>query len=914
MLMLEEIEARRDLIDAEPDLSSLRDLLHQRARRVDAAKLVPPVIKGMLTADGGICPGDGAGLLFDPYRTGGHRCSRCGAEVTGERHDWWWAWHQHLWMAERIAEAASLSVLAGDDAAGRWAADQALAYAASYRDFPNQDNVLGPSRLFFSTYLESVWLTSYLAGVFLLRESGQLGEDACNEISLLVDEAAGIIGEFEEGLSNRQTWHNAALAATAVWFEDEELAQRAIEGPRGLVGHLVDGFGADGLWYEGENYHLFALRGYLIGLEWARLAGADLLEEESARARLAAALLAPVRTALPDGTFPARRDARFGVSLAQPMYLESWERGASLLSAAGREGDALLLGDWLRGCYGREAPVAERFDSYLHEAGEAPPERRTRSGLSWWMLTSMAPVLPPPGPGAGQGSVLLDEQGLAILRAGSAYASLECGEHGGGHGHPDRLHLTLHAAGVHWLADPGTGSYVAPDLAWYRSTLAHNAPRLDGRSQPPGDADCEAFDARDSWGWARGKYGGLLRTAVLGSGHLIDITEFAGEEERVLELPWHPAGQIELLSPGNWEPARLASPFVTEVERFSPRNPGPVTWRANLGEGVLHGVFDGGGDLLRASGPGRPGEASRNRFLTRRSAGRYVRLATVLSWEGPVQASFAGSEIVVEGEGGKTIHRLTSEGWEVQHGDARLALRGARGRRVAAVDLLPHRVGQELWKYTPPSVRVPHLLHPPALDGTLEGFPEDGQLSLDHDDQYRRTELPYQGPEQFSARAHLGWDESALYVAVEVTHEAPVFRPVDAEPLRLDNESDLINADGLQCYLRLQDAPTVGWLVTPDPNSDALQVRAVAGPASAEAVHGSWRRTERGYVVTMALAPGAWPPASGDDPPSFDLLVNEMAPDRLRRAGQLIWTGGGGWAYLRGDRADPERFGWLELV
>jgi hypothetical protein len=914
MLMLEEIEARRDLIDAEPDLSRLRDHLHQRTRRVHAARPALPKIKGMLTADGGICPADGAPLLFDPYRSGGHRCSRCGTEVAGERHDWWWAWHQHLWMAERIAEAASLSVLAGDDAAGRWAADQALAYAAAYREFPNQDNVLGPSRLFFSTYLESIWLTSYLAGVFLLRESGQLGEDECHEIGLLVDEAAGIIGEFDEGLSNRQTWHNAALAATAVWFEDEELAQRAVEGPRGLVGHLVDGFGSDGLWYEGENYHLFALRGYLIGLEWARLAGADLLEEESARARLAAALLAPVRSALPDGTFPARRDARFGVSLAQPMYLESWERGVALLSAAGREDDARLLGDWLRACYGREAPAAERFDSYLHEAGEAPPQLRSRSALSWWMLTSMAPALPPAGAGVVQGSVLLDEQGLAILRAGTAYASLECGEHGGGHGHPDRLHLTLHAAGVHWLADPGTGSYVAPDLAWYRSTLAHNAPRLDGRSQQLDDADCEAFDTGGSWGWTRGKFGGLMRTAVLGSGHLIDITEFAGEQERVLELPWHPAGRIELLSPGSWQPAALASPFVTEVEQFIPRDPGPVAWSATEGDRVLHGVFDGGGDLLRASGPGRPGESSRRVFLIRRSAGRYVRLVTVLSWEGSVQASFAGSEIVVEGERGKTIHRLTSEGWEVQGGGARVSLKGVRGRPVSAVDLLPHRVGQELWKYVPPSARVPHLSQPPALDGTLDGFPEDAQLVLDHDDQYRRTELPYQGSEHFSAGAHLGWDEGALYLAVEVIHDEPVFRSVDAEPLRLDNEPDLIHADGLQVYLRLQDAPAVGWLVTPDASSTALQVKGVTGPASAEAVRGSWRRTEHGYVVTIAIAPGAWPPAPGDDPPSFDLLVNEMRPGRLRRAGQLIWTGGGGWAYLRGDRADPARFGWLELV
>ena len=59
------------------------------------------------------------------------------------------------------------------------------------------------------------------------------------------------------------------------------------------------------------------------------------------------------------------------------------------------------------------------------------------------------------------------------------------GSYGGGHGHPDRLNLVLHADGEYWLPDFGTGSYVARDLFWYRSTLAHNAPRLDGASQPP---------------------------------------------------------------------------------------------------------------------------------------------------------------------------------------------------------------------------------------------------------------------------------------------------------------------------------------------------------------------------------------------------------------------------------------------
>jgi hypothetical protein len=86
---------------------------------------------------------------------------------------------------------------------------------------------------------------------------------------------------------------------------------------------------------------LFALRGFLLGLRFAQSAGLDIIEEPACAARLADALRAPVLTALPDLTFPARKDSRFGASLAQPMYLENWEAG---FAALGSEGN---LSGWL---------------------------------------------------------------------------------------------------------------------------------------------------------------------------------------------------------------------------------------------------------------------------------------------------------------------------------------------------------------------------------------------------------------------------------------------------------------------------------------------------------------------------------------------------------------------------------------
>lgn len=917
MLTGEELEARRELVAESRDLQELCDRLAARARAVVDRDPPIPEQKGMLSADGGFCPDDKSALTFDPWSPSAHSCPRCGKRLTGERHDGRWAWQQHLWLAERMAEAAAAGIMTGDEHLLAWAARKVTEYGERYLSYPNADNVLGPARLFFSTYLESVWLTSYLSAAFMLREAGVLDEDGIAAADTVAEEASNLIGEFEEGLSNRQTWHNAALIAAAVWFEDEALAARAIEGRRGLVGHLVDGFGGDGMWYEGENYHLFALRGLLTGAAWARLAGVDFFEEEASQKRLVAALRAPALSALPDGCFPARKDARFGVSLAQPMYLELWERGVADLAACGQPEAATEIAGWLNHLYSLAAPVAETFDSYLHEAGEPAPATRDRAHLSWWMLLSMVPGLPA-GAAWVPASTLLESQGLALLRSGDRYLSVECGEYGGGHGHPDRLHLTLHARGVHWLADPGTGSYVTPDLQWYRSTMAHNAPRVDEVSQPMGDARCEMFDAPGPWGWVRGKFGKLTRTVVAGPKHLVDVVEYADDQEHLLEVPWHPEGEIEILTPGRWEPAQLADPFASGVERFLPDSAGPIHWKATAGPfaRTLQGMFDHSGELLRAVGPGRPGQPGGRPFLLRRQSGRYVRFATVLAFDGPALtgARFAAAEIVVATVEGETHHHQTSEGWEVTDGGVTLPLRGLRRELLRGKLDLP-TVDTALQKYVPPIVKAYHVADPPALDGTLDGFVTRSPLTLDHEDQYRRTEEPYGGPEEFSAEAWLAWDEQALYLAVEVGKAELVFRARGAAPLRLDNESDLIHSDGIQVYLQRAEQPLHGWLLVPDPEGDALQIRAAGGTvATAESASGAWQATDRGYLITARFTVPGWPPPLGEPSPRFDLVVNQMQPDRLRRLGQLCWTGGGGWAYLRGDRQDPDWLGTVALA
>ncbi len=910
MLSSPELAARRQAIAGSADLTALLERLSEQARPVLARPVEIPAAKALLTADGGACPEDGTALDYDPWSPSAHACPHCGRKLTGERHDRAWARFQHLWLAERAAHLAAVAALGEVPGAAERAGEILGLYAERYPEFPNRDNVLGPSRLFFSTYLESIWITNYLAAASLLREAELLDPGLVDPIGAVADEAANLIGEFDEGFSNRQTWHNAALAAIAFWFEDEELATRVVEGPTGAIAHLLRGFGDDGMWYEGENYHLFALRGQLLAMGWARQAGVDLLGDARLADRVAAALRAPAITALPDYTFPARKDSRYGVSLAQPMYLELWEIG---LARSADEGSDLWA--WLRQLYQSPAAPAQRFDSYLHDAGRPPPpESRSRADLSWWSLLEMAPDLPSTGAEWSPGNAFLEGQGLAILRTGRRYASLECGRYGGGHGHPDRLHLTLHADGCHWLPDPGTDSYVSRDLFWYRSTLAHNAPRLDGRSQPAGDAQCANFDEQGEWVWAGGTFGPLTRTLVAGPRYLLDVLDLSAPDEHLLELPWHIAGRVEVATAGQWSPATLADEFVTGVERFIPASDGPLVLRAQADAGSaqlsVHLLSDG--ELLRARAPGLPGSAQPAPFFLVRARGYGARVIAALEPSTGAQllrsVRASGDLIEVEVAGGTDHHARTPEGWDVEAGGTTTRLRGARRPAEARRPLIdPDRPVR-------PRGLALHAAEPPALDGTLDGFDTSEPLTLDYEDQYRRSEEPYGGPEEFSATATVNWDQSALYLAVDVLKPEVVVRPPGSPALLLDNEPDDIHVDGVQLYLRpAADAPIYGFLVVPSEESGAIRAHGIGGTAGADSmVQGAWQPTEAGYALTLAIGVPEWHPRTGETM-DFDLLVNRMEQDRLRRAGQLVWSGGGGWVYLRGDRQDPAGFGALEL-
>jgi hypothetical protein len=165
--------------------------------------------------------------------------------------------------------------------------------------------------------------------------------------------------------------------------------------------------------------------------------------------------------------------------------------------------------------------------------------------LSWRALLFARAQLPELT-GAEPQSALLEGQGIAVFRRDNArgYVALDYGHSGGGHGHPDRLNVLLVDGDTRWLDDYGTGSYTDRSLHWYRSTLAHNAPLVNGKSQQPTDGVLVAYDERGDVGWTRASAFvapdvDATRTIVVTPGYAIDVLEWRAPSEITLDLPLH---------------------------------------------------------------------------------------------------------------------------------------------------------------------------------------------------------------------------------------------------------------------------------------------------------------------------------------------------------------------------------------
>ncbi|MES2522038.1 MAG: heparinase II/III family protein [Gemmatimonadota bacterium] len=1005
-LLVFDVEERRRAVAPGGVLEALANGLSAELEPLIAGALPIPSEKARLTRGGGRCPVHGDLLDFDPYRPEAHHCSRCGQDYTGADHDRWWAMGAGLWTMERAVHAAALYLLRGDERHAALSARILSEFTRRYREWPNVDNVLGPSRPFFSTYLESIWLLNACHALSLLQAADAPGLVALERVVIpgLIVPSSRLISGFHEGMSNRQVWNEVAiLSAMTVTGDDAGVAARLAKDD-GLFALFEDGLLADGTWYEGENYHMFAHRGLWYGAELLRARAtrdvegdADGHDEDGAesnadeltasmRARYNEGFVTPFLGMLPDDTLPSRRDSRYAVSIHQWRTAEWCELGYSAT------GDSRIAGILTR-VYGNAPDAAAspqqrasassgattaRARSTADAERDSPPATLDRGSLSWRALLCASAEAPPQASWK-TGSVCLPLQGIAAIRRdrGQTYVALEGGHTGGDHGHPDRLALTLQSGAHRWLDDPGTGSYVDRSLHWYRSTLAHAAPLVDGASQQRKPASLLAFEDRGGAGWMSKRVDGIapgvecVRSVVVCDGYLVDLLEWRSDEPHEITLPL--AARAEVVTAAGaamrFAPSRAAGAggledgfdFAEDVESATLAS-GETLVMSALAEGSAAQLWyvarsdaqvgtSAVASVFRASVPGAPGTArSQRHWVSVRGTTGYI--AGVWAWPHPDGGAIGVTEVQFADAEPFSVTVRTADGTSAQHirlgnswridllaGDARSSIdmdtlenagpdaamhrleRGDEGDEDASMvdgadDREPDEADGAAGEGLFADYDVPFTDE--STEQLLLGMPGDEiedaipiPLGAAH---YRGTEQSFKEAGEPTAMLQLTRNETHLVMDViaftgEIVVPTPDGDGVLVNPL--DNERADVNADGLQWYIGRPGASSwtaAGLIVPASDSADAPdQPRAHAlVPTESPPPDVVWSETEDGWAMRLS-----WPldslPVDVDGCIAFDVIVNERPADRERRRGQLVLSGGDGFAYLRGDRHDPDR-------
>jgi hypothetical protein len=894
------LAARRALL-TDPD-APLGRLARSLQRELHDALDVPvPSGKARLTRRGGRCPACTVLLVFDPRDDRHHRCPQCGGVFADDVHREYRLLWAHEWAIEQAVRGAALAALLGDAVAGARADAILATYADTYLDHPNADNVLGPTRLFFSSYLESIWLLNASVALDLREAAGTLAPALAARVrERIVAPSVALVASYDEGRSNRQAWRAAALLAAGGVLGDEALRDA---GANALAALARDALLDDGSWYEGENYHLFAHRGLATALALAERCGRAPLA--SLVARIERGWSAPFATMLPDGTFPARRDSQYGVSLVQ------WRTADWLECGLTRRPDDAHIRAALAACYAPDLPDGEtgRATSAADAERNHPPVRLGRADLGWRALLFALPELPPLDI-TRPASVLLPRQGLGIVRrdAGRWYVALDYGETGGGHGHPDRLNLLVATPRARWLDDMGTGSYTDPSLAWYRSSLAHAAPFVGDGDQPEAPGTLIAWEERGGAGWIEASWHDpvhdttIVRTVVVMDAHVVDRVRWHAPSPRVVTLPL----PVHVATDDAWHPFDGAPPaMLAWLGAPSSRAlAAGATWRT-VARGVAapHAVDLAADDvafdlaivstddalLWRADTPGPPGGRA-HATLALRQDGTAGESWRVLAPVGAVRhVALDGTTLVVEGRDGTTHrHERVAHGWLVT-----LLAGGAR----SSIDLAGLVTTPDAATHAPREPASPA----PEPVATIGGGRAPRTFVLG-EAAWRRGDRAWPDEGAPSAMLHVDAQPATLVVGVQVTlGRPPEPTPAVAEN-PLDNEHPDTNADGVE--LHYADPVTDDWCtLLAVPEHDGT-LRLTTRGASDRNPIGRWHATSTGWIASLVLD---WPTDRAATV-TLDACVNVRPPGRERRVGQLVASGGRGeWIYLRGDRQPRDR-------
>ncbi|MFW6170728.1 MAG: heparinase II/III domain-containing protein [Planctomycetota bacterium] len=473
------------------------------------------------------CQDCGARLSMEgPHR---HVCRHCDKVWDNETlyHVYWSKVHgEHAQAARDLGLTYQIT---GEEKYARRAVEFLLWYADHYAEFSPADK---GGKVVSQTLDECVWLLKMMSAADLAYPA-MTREEARHIERDLILAGARYTRKYRGGIHNIRCWHNAAWASAGYFVGDPELVEFARDAKNGFIDQMEQGVLEDGMWYERSmGYHRYTVSAITYHLKAAMHAGDDLYRMPAVRKLLTF----PLKIAFPNLVTPSLNDGGFN---RRPIGTRPLELAAA----------------WY------DDPTAISALSMLRRRGTK------RHSMAAWQFGE---ALPDPQPYTPPPSMDLGGAGLAVLRRGrgetATCAMLEYGEHGGGHGHPDKLQLILYGLGRQLCPDLGTTGYANPLHAeFYKTTPAHNTVTVGGRNMAARGGQLLDFVSQDRYAAAVARSEQvypdhvLTRRVLLADTFLVD--EFIVEGDAAEEpLDWFLRADGDLSLSVNEQPIRDTPP------------------------------------------------------------------------------------------------------------------------------------------------------------------------------------------------------------------------------------------------------------------------------------------------------------------------------------------------------------------
>jgi hypothetical protein len=365
---------------------------------------------------------------------------------------------EQLWLTFAVRDLALAYAISQDPQYANKAGEILLKYTDAYPHFIAEQKGFGFSE---NSLNEAVALIPVAQGYDLIYTSGALTDAQKRHIEqdFLWPEAQALTHAGLTG--NWGSWHLSAVGAIGYATGHQRFADYGVNS---FKWQITTNLGDDGLWPESiQTYHFYPLDGFLALAEAAGNCGTDLFDWPAKPGKgIEAMFESPLRYMYPTLQLPAINDGWYNAFLPEDQYAVAyWHYHKPEFAWAIKRSEEV----------GRSGVTGDFYDQR-------------------YRLFLFGEKLPDPLPAPIFKSTNFPGLGIAILRQGSdvpvdreMFLTFHYGQFSG-HGHFDKMGITLFANGRPLAPGLGTPGYGSPNMPFFGQVTGHNTIAVDETNQP----------------------------------------------------------------------------------------------------------------------------------------------------------------------------------------------------------------------------------------------------------------------------------------------------------------------------------------------------------------------------------------------------------------------------------------------